>query len=245
MSAAPPQSVLVRTHEVSKTFHSGAIDADALHDVSIEVRTGELALLMGPSGSGKTTLLYILSGLMRPTSGDVELCGVTITRHSDKVSAEVRRRHVGFIFQTYNLFPALSALDNVAEVSVMKGAPRHEAHARATDILTRLGLGDRLRHRPGELSGGQRQRVAIARALAGEPTLIVGDEPTGALDKNTGYAIVQLLRDQVSEARGVLLVTHDLRLRRFADRIIEIDDGRIVADSPVTHSGQALERDHA
>jgi putative ABC transport system ATP-binding protein len=239
------QSVLVRTQQVSKTFHSGAIDADALHDVSIEVRTGELALLMGPSGSGKTTLLYILSGLMRPTSGDVELCGVPITRRTDQVSAEVRRAHVGFIFQTYNLFPALSALDNVSEVSVMKGAIRHEARARAAEILTRVGLGERLRHRPGELSGGQRQRVAIARALAGEPTLIVGDEPTGALDKNTGYAIVQLLRDQVSDARGVLLVTHDLRLRRFADRIIEIDDGRIVADYPVTESGPALERDHA
>ena len=127
----------------------------------------------------------------------------------------------------------------------MKGLPRAQAYARATDILAQVGLGDRLRHRPGELSGGQRQRVAIARSLAGDPTLIVGDEPTGALDKNTGHAIVKLLREQVNERRGVLLVTHDLRLRQFAHRIVEIDDGRIVADTPVEESVEPSGRDHA
>jgi ABC-type lipoprotein export system ATPase subunit len=242
MTAKP---VLVRTQNVSKTFRSGSIEAEALYDVSIELRAGELALLMGPSGSGKTTLLYILSGLLRPTAGHVELCGVPITRLPEKSSVEVRRKHVGFIFQTYNLFPALSAVDNVGEVLAMKGMPRGEARVRAADILTKMGLGDRLHHRPGELSGGQRQRVAIARALAGDPTLVVGDEPTGALDKNTGHAIVKLLRDQVNDSRGVLLVTHDLRLRQFAHRIIEIDDGRIVADNPVTGTEDSSEHDHA
>ena len=241
MSANP---VLVKASGVSKTFRSGAIEAAALHGVSLELRAGELALLMGPSGSGKTTLLYILSGLLRPSAGEVELCGAPITALPERSSAEVRRRHVGFIFQTYNLFPALSALDNVAEVLAMKGAPRAQARARAAEVLAKMGLGERLHHRPGELSGGQRQRVAIARALAGDPALIVGDEPTGALDKNTGHAIVKLLREQISDRRGVLLVTHDLRLRQFADRIIEIDDGRIVADYAVA-GNESPEPDHA
>ena len=238
-------AVLVRTRNVSKTFGTGTIAAKALYEVSIELRAGELALLMGPSGSGKTTLLYVLSGLLRPTSGEVELCGVPITRLPEENSAQARRRHVGFIFQTYNLFPALTALDNVGEVLVMKGTPRAQARARAADMLARVGLGDRLLHKPGELSGGQRQRVAIARSLAGDPALIVGDEPTGALDRNTGCAIVRLLREQVSERRGVLLVTHDLRLRQFAHRIIEIDDGRIVADYPVEETAEASGGDHA
>jgi len=236
--------VLVRARNVSKTFRSGSIEAEALHDVSIELRAGELALLMGPSGSGKTTLLYILSGLLRPTAGEVELCGVPITRRPEKSSAEVRRAHVGFIFQSYNLFPALSALDNVAEVLAMKGMYRPQARARAADVLATMGLADRLRSRPGELSGGERQRVAIARAIAGDPALVVGDEPTGALDRSTGHAIVRLLREQVSSRRGVLLVTHDLRLRQFAHRVIEIDDGRLVADYPVAES-ESPERDHA
>jgi putative ABC transport system ATP-binding protein len=234
MSPHPAASpVLVRARNVSKTYRTGSIDAEALHGVSLELRAGELALLMGPSGSGKTTLLYVLSGLLRPTAGEVELCGVPISERPDKSAAEVRRAHVGFIFQSYNLFPALSALDNVCEVLAMKGVPRTQARARAAEVLASMGLGERLHHRPGELSGGQRQRVAIARAVAGDPALVVGDEPTGALDRNTGHAIVKLLREQVSARRGVLLVTHDLRLRKFAHRIIEIDDGRLVADYPV------------
>ena len=142
-------TVLVRARNVSKTFGTGTVAAKALHEVSIELRAGELALLIGPSGSGKTTLLYVLSGLLRPTSGEVELCGVPITRLPEENSAQARRRHVGFIFQTYNLFPALTALDNVSEVLVMKGTPRAQARARAADMLARVGLGDRLLHKPG------------------------------------------------------------------------------------------------
>jgi putative ABC transport system ATP-binding protein len=230
MSARP---VLVAAKQVSKTFTSGKIDTPVLHSISLEIRAGELTLLMGPSGSGKTTLLSILSGLMRPTSGTVNLCGVAISAAPEKVSAEVRRDHVGFIFQSYNLFPALTAQDNVAEVLSLKGMPLSEARVHSGAILTQVGLGDRLAHRPGELSGGQRQRVAIARALAGNPSLIVGDEPTGALDKSTGLAVIALLREQITPERGVLIVTHDPRLKQFADRVLEIEDGRIVADYPV------------
>src|SRR5262249_52940542 len=156
-AAMTTNPVLVRTRSVSKTFRTGTIEAEALRDVSIDLHAGELVLLMGPSGSGKTTLLYILSGLLRPTAGDVELCGTPITRLSEKDASEVRRRHVGFVFQTYNLFPALSAIDNVGEVLVMKDTPRSQAQARAAEILTRVGLEARLHHRPGELSGGERQ----------------------------------------------------------------------------------------
>jgi putative ABC transport system ATP-binding protein len=188
---------------------------------------------MGPSGSGKTTLLCLLSGLLRPTTGDVELCDVPISRLPDRAAAEVRRRGVGFVFQTYNLFPALSALDNVAEVLALKGMPRTQALAAARAALRQVGLGHRLAHRPGELSGGERQRVAIARAMANGPALIFGDEPTAALDRHTGLEVVDLLKKLVNQDCGVLLVTHDPRLLPFADRLIEIDDGRITSDQIV------------
>jgi putative ABC transport system ATP-binding protein len=222
--------ILVRAHGVGKTFGTGAMATKVLEAVSLEVRGGELTLLMGPSGSGKTTLLCILSGLLRPSEGEVELCGVPISRLPERAAAEVRRHHVGFVFQSYNLFPALNALDNVAEVLALKGTPRAEAQQIARDALVRVGLGDRLHHQPGQLSGGERQRVAIARALAGDPALIFGDEPTAALDRHTGMDVVGLLKEQVTPRRGVMLVTHDLRLTRFADRVIDIDDGRLVGD---------------
>ncbi|HYA76080.1 MAG TPA: ABC transporter ATP-binding protein [Burkholderiaceae bacterium] len=232
-TAGQRDTVLARALAVSKTFRSGSIDVTVLRDVTLQVRTGELVLLMGPSGSGKTTLLCVLSGLLRPSAGDVDLCGVPISRLPERAAGEVRRRNVGFVFQTYNLFPALSALDNVAEVLALKGMAREQARAVAGGSLAGVGLGARLDHRPGELSGGERQRVAIARALAGDPSLIFGDEPTAALDRQTGLEIVALLKQHVNEHRGVLLVTHDARLLQFADRVIEIDDGRIVRDEPV------------
>lgn len=222
--------VLAQARAVSKTFSSGTLVATVLHEVSLAVRAGEFALLMGPSGSGKTTLLCLLSGLLRPSAGDIELCGVPISTLPDRAASEVRRRSVGFVFQTYNLFPALTALDNVAEVLTLKGMPRAQALDVAGAALARVGLTHRLRHRPGELSGGERQRVAIARALAGEPALIFGDEPTAALDRHTGLEVVELLKQQVNERCGVLLVTHDTRLVPYADRVIEIDDGRLQAD---------------
>lgn len=233
------KAILIRGVGVTKVFRPEAIETTVLRGISLVVRSGELALLMGPSGSGKTTLLCVLSGLLRPTSGDVELCGVPISRLPDSAAAEVRRDNVGFVFQTYNLFPALSALDNVAEVLALKGMAPAQARSAAGEALQRVGLADRLRHRPGELSGGERQRVAIARALAGNPALILGDEPTAALDRHTGMDIVQLIKEQVSERCGVLLVTHDIRLTRFADRVIEIDDGLIINDGDLALAGTA------
>jgi len=222
--------ILVKARSLTKTYQMGRVETAVLRDVSLDLFAGELALLMGPSGSGKTTLLCILSGLLKPTSGEVELCGVPITRLPERHAAEVRRGNLGFIFQTYNLFPALTALDNVAEVLELKGMPRATAREVAAGALGDVGLGDRLDHRPGELSGGERQRVAIARALAGNPALVLGDEPTAALDRHTGLEVVELLKRHVNERRGVLLVTHDARLTRFADRVIEIDDGQIATD---------------
>jgi putative ABC transport system ATP-binding protein len=201
-----------------------------LHGVDIAIRGGELTLIMGPSGSGKTTLISILAGLLRPTAGDIELCGQPISRFADGAVAEVRRRSLGFVFQTSNLFAALTALDNVAEPLCMHGLSLAEARHRAAEVLDAVGLGERLGHRPGELSGGQKQRVAIARAIAARPAMVIGDEPTAALDKTASLDVMGLLRRHVAADRSVLIVTHDHRLESFADRVIELEDGRIVND---------------
>jgi putative ABC transport system ATP-binding protein len=237
LDAPPADDVLVRAERVTRTFGRAALAVPVLHGVSLEVRAGELALLMGPSGSGKTTLLSVLAGLLRPTTGSVSLCGVPISSLPDAASAKVRREHLGFVFQTYNLFPALTALDNVAEVLRLKGLPREPAYALARQTLERVGLGARLHHRPAELSGGQKQRVAIARALAGAPRLVLGDEVTAALDTASGMSVMGILRDLIGPRRGVLLVTHDHRLERFADRVIEVEDGVIKADRPGAAGG--------
>jgi putative ABC transport system ATP-binding protein len=223
--------ILARASSVSKSYGVGALATAVLHDVSLTLHAGELTLLMGPSGSGKTTLLSILAGLLRPSRGEVELCGEPISSAPQAVVTRTRRANLGFVFQTYNLFPALTALENVAEILAMKGVAMATALARARVTLTRVGLADRLHHLPAKLSGGEKQRVAIARAFAGNPTLILGDEPTAALDGATAVSVMQLLREHVGPGRSVLLVTHDHRLERFADRVIELADGRIHRDS--------------
>lgn len=227
---------LVRAKDVTRSYGVGDLAVPVLHGINLEIRAGELSLLMGPSGSGKTTLLSILAGLLRPTTGDVELCGVPISSLPDAEAARVRRRNLGFVFQTYNLFPALTALDNVAEVLALQGRSIGEARAMAKRALEHVGLATRLHHRPGELSGGQKQRVAIARALAGDPRLVLGDEITAALDSATGMAVMEILRGLVDARRGVLIVTHDHRMERFADRIIEIEDGLLTADRSGGHA---------
>lgn len=229
-------ATLVRATDVTRSYGMGDLAVPVLHGVSLDIRAGELSLLMGPSGSGKTTLLSILAGLLRPTTGDVELCGVPISKLPDSEAAKVRRNNLGFVFQTYNLFPALTALDNVAEVLSLQGRSISEARSAAKRALEHVGLSDRLHHRPGELSGGQKQRVAIARALAGDPRLVLGDEITAALDSATGMAVMEILRGIVDHRRGVLIVTHDHRMERFADRIIEIEDGRITGDRTGGHA---------
>ncbi|MBI3724971.1 ABC transporter ATP-binding protein [bacterium] len=224
------RKLLVRARGVTKTFGTGPLATPVLKGIDLEIATGELALLMGPSGSGKTTLISVLAGLLRATSGTVELCSQKISELPEDAIARVRRESLGFVFQSYNLFPALSALDNVAEVLVMKGAPRVIARERASRALEAVGLGERLTYLPSSLSGGQKQRVAVARALAGEPALVLGDEVTAALDRESAEAVLGILRRRVGPGSSVLLVTHDRRLERYADRVIEMEDGRIVRD---------------
>jgi putative ABC transport system ATP-binding protein len=224
---------------VTKTFGAGPLATHVLHGIDVEIHPGELALLMGPSGSGKTTLISILAGVLRASGGTVDLCGHRISEMSEGSISRVRRSHVGFVFQTDNLFPALTALENVVEVIAMRGRKRAEATVLARAALDRVGLSDRLRHRPGELSGGQRQRVAIARAIADSPALLIGDEVTAALDGATAASVMGLVREHVTPETGALLVTHDHRLERFADRIVRIEDGRIVSDSPPLAEGVA------
>jgi ABC-type lipoprotein export system ATPase subunit len=212
---------------LTKTYGAGNELLTVVRDASCVLRAGELMLLMGPSGSGKTTLLSMLGGLTRPTSGSVTLCGHQLDRYDEAKSARVRRQHVGFIFQGYRLFPALSALDNVAEILAMRGLTRGEARTRALAVLSAVGLGERVHHRPAELSGGQQQRVAIARAIATRPSVILGDEVTAALDGESAIAVMELLRAYTSATTAVLLVTHDQRLSRYADRVLPLTDGRL------------------
>ena len=231
---APTPALLVSARAVSKSFGADALATRVLHDVSFALPPGELTLLMGPSGSGKTTFISILAGVMRPSSGAVHLCGQQISALSEDAVSRVRRAGVGFIFQSDNLFPALTARDNVAEVLCMKGRKRSDAIALAEAALERVGLGHRLDHKPAQMSGGQRQRVAIARALADAPRLVIGDEITAALDGRSAQQVMQLVRDHVTPTTSALIVTHDRRLDRFADRVVEMEDGRIVSDTRVS-----------
>jgi putative ABC transport system ATP-binding protein len=242
-------TALVSATEVVKSYPQGRTRLTVLDRVTLQVAAGELVLIMGPSGSGKTTLVSILAGLLKPTLGRVELCGEPISELSSAAAARARRKHLGFVFQAYNLFDALTALDNVAEPLAMKGMAIKEARRRASLALEQVGLGERLHHRPRDLSGGEKQRVAIARALAGEPRLVFGDEPTAALDSTTAASVVALLRAAVAPDRSVILVTHDHRLERYADRIVRLEDGRIIADeepppaSSITPTTARMRRD--
>jgi putative ABC transport system ATP-binding protein len=227
----PAPAPILAADGVRMVYGNGPLATHVLHDVSLAIPRGQLVLLTGPSGSGKTTLISILAGLIRPTGGVVEVCGHRITALSESDNARVRRDHVGFVFQADNLFPALTALGNVAEVLRLRGLPGHVARPVARAALAKVGLVERMHHRPGELSGGQRQRVAVARALASKPSLLIGDEITSALDGTTALEIMQLVRAFVTSDTAAVIVTHDHRLERFADRIIRIEDGRIVADS--------------
>jgi putative ABC transport system ATP-binding protein len=214
---------------VHMTFGDGALATPVLHGVDLHVAPGELTLLVGPSGSGKTTLVSIVAGLLRARAGTVDVCGHRISAMGEGDVARVRRRHVGFVFQSDNLFPALTAHDNVAEVLRLRGLDRRTARARARAALDEVGLGHRLEHRPGELSGGQRQRVAVARALAGAPSLLIGDEITSALDGTTALDVMALVRAFITPSTAALIVTHDHRLERFADRIVSVQEGRIAS----------------
>lgn len=201
----------------------------AVNNVSLHIETGRFVILMGPSGSGKTTLLMLLGGLLKPTSGSVTLLGTEISRLTEKELPFVRRKQIGFIFQGFNLFPALTALENVEATLNLKGLRSIEAERQARNLLEMVGLGDRTHHLPEDLSGGEKQRVAVARALAGEPPIILADEPTAALDSKTGRAIVGLLKGlSQKDNRLVFMVSHDNRILDYADEILYMDDGSLI-----------------
>ncbi len=222
-----------RAHDVVMEFPSGAGRLRVLHGVSLDIAFGAMTFLIGPSGSGKTTMLSILSGTLSPSEGAVEVMGERLDQMKDGDLVRFRRRKIGFIFQQYNLIGTLTAAENAAIPLIADGVPSAKAAARAKDVLARLGLGEHSWKLPRQLSGGQQQRVAIARALVHEPSLIVCDEPTAALDAEAGRAVMELLEEAAkSSTRAVLVVTHDDRIYRFADHIYEIEDGRIVADRP-------------
>jgi putative ABC transport system ATP-binding protein len=221
-------SPAIAAHQVEMVYQSGAEKFQALKGVSLVVPTGDIQLLMGPSGSGKTTFLSILAGILTPTSGSINLLGQDITKMSRHALAKFRLEHIGFIFQGFNLFPALTASENIEVALNLKGLRGAAARKEAQVLLEQVGLGNKANNLPRDLSGGQKQRVAIARALAGNPALIMADEPTAALDSQNGHAVIELLRQLAKErGRTVLLVTHDPRIMHVADRITYLEDGEI------------------
>ncbi|WP_411139863.1 ABC transporter ATP-binding protein [Streptomyces sp. x-80] len=203
----------------------------ALAGVDLTVRRGELAAIVGPSGSGKSTMLNVIGTLDRPTSGRVAIDGHDIASLSDRQLSALRAQSIGFIFQNFHLAEGVSALDNVADGLLYNGVGLHERRERAAAVLDRVGLGDRLDHRPGELSGGQKQRVAIARAVVGEPALLLADEPTGALDSTSGKAVMELLRELNAAGTTILVITHDQDIAESLPRQVTMLDGRVRYDS--------------
>jgi putative ABC transport system ATP-binding protein len=221
---------VLEANGIVKIFEEGSQRVEVLRGVSITVAPGEVVALEGPSGSGKTTLLSIIGCILTPTSGEITIAGERVDAARPDQLRDVRRRSIGFVFQQYNLFPALTALENVEYALNVKGRKGRSAHEEATSALTRVGLGDRLHFLPRDLSGGQKQRVAIARALAGSPPVILADEPTANLDTVVGTQVLELFRDLAkSESRGLVIVTHDPKVRAVADRVVGIRDGRLAA----------------
>lgn len=224
---------LLRTEELNKIYQ-GAVPFHALKDVSLTVHQGEMIAIMGTSGSGKSTLMNILGCLDRPSSGAYFLNQRPISEYSDTQLAEVRNQQLGFVFQSFNLLPRYSALQNVAlPMLYRKNMPPSERKERARVALEKVGLGDRLKNRPNELSGGQKQRVAIARALVNEPSLIMADEPTGALDTQTGLEIMTLFQSLHREGLTLLIVTHEPEIAEYCQRVVRMQDGEIISDTPM------------
>jgi putative ABC transport system ATP-binding protein len=220
--------VVVRTVGLTRRYKMGDAFVDALRGVDLTVARGEFVALMGPSGSGKSTVLNLVGGLDRPTSGQVWINGTELSASDELTLTRHRRQHVGFVFQSFNLLPRLTAEENVALPLMFGGVPEGERLARARALLERVGLGARLAHRPSELSGGEQQRVAIARALVGQPALLLADEPTGNLDTATGVEIMALLKE-LNREQGLtlLVVTHDPEVAAFASRIVKLRDGQV------------------
>ena len=240
MENGKPAAAVVIADEVTRRYGAGDTAVDALKGVSLEVGQGKLTAVMGPSGSGKSTLMHILAGLDKPTTGTVQIDGTEITTLKDSDLTKLRRKHIGFVFQFFNLLPMLTAEENITlPLSIAGAKPDAEFFA---DLIDKVGLKDRLHHRPSELSGGQQQRVAIARALVSRPTVLFADEPTGNLDSATGSEILTLMRDSVdSYGQTTVMVTHEPRAAAIADRILFLADGQIVSDVAGATQAEILE----
>jgi putative ABC transport system ATP-binding protein len=222
---------LVEVRDIAKVYHTGTVDVHALRGLSFDINEGEFVAVMGRSGSGKTTLLNILGCVEKPTSGRYVLAGEEVARLSDAQRSTLRLRRIGFVFQSYNLLPSMSAMDNVLLPTVYSGLP--DAPSRAREALARVGLDGRAHHRPAQLSGGEQQRVAIARALINNPSLILADEPTGNLDTRRGQEVLALFQDLHQDGITIVLVTHEEQVAEHAQRVLRMLDGRLSGDRRV------------
>lgn len=227
-------TILLEAKSLCKSYGLGETKSMALRDVSFNVMRGEFLAIMGPSGSGKSTLMNIIGLLDRPTSGTLALVGAPTARLSPDRAARLRNRQIGFVFQSYNLLSRNTALENVELPLIYTGTGRAERHRRAKESLCKVGLAEKMGHWPAQLSGGEQQRVAIARALVTDPTLILADEPTGALDSRTGNEILAVFQSLNQQGRSIIIVTHDETVARHSSRIIKLQDGTIVDDEKVT-----------
>jgi len=228
---APLGAPVICLQDVRKVYRSGSLDVEAVRGVSLDIRPGEYVAVMGPSGSGKSTLMHILGCLDVPTDGSYHLAGDDVGTMSEDELAEVRNRRIGFVFQQFNLLASLTAVRNVELPLAYAGVARHERRRRVAEALERVGLGDRVEHRPGELSGGQQQRVAVARALVTEPDLILADEPTGNLDSASTREMLGLLRELNESGRTIVLITHEADVAAQARRVVRMRDGQVISDA--------------
>lgn len=224
-------NTIIETHDISKVYRMGTETINALKSVSIQIRKGEYVAFMGPSGSGKSTLMNIIGCLDTPTSGQYVLNGSDVSNMTDNELAEVRNKEIGFVFQTFNLLPRQTSLENVALPLIYAGYNKSQRTERAQQSLESVGLGTRGNHKPNELSGGQRQRVAIARALINDPSILLADEPTGNLDSKTSYEIMELFENLHSKGNTIIMVTHEEDIAKYAHRIVRLRDGLIESDT--------------
>lgn len=230
---------LISIRDVSKIYGSGTSAVHAVRNINLDVSPGEVLLMCGPSGSGKTTLLSIMGAILQATSGSVKLLGQEIVGIRESKLPEIRLNNIGFIFQGFNLFPALTALENVEVALTLKGISKRDARRRAAELLDQVGMSDRISHHPADLSGGQKQRVAIARALAGDPRIILADEPTAALDSTSGQMVMEILSKLARDrGRAVVIVTHDSRVMHYGTRMVHISDG-LLAETEIQEGMKA------
>ncbi|SEP10579.1 ABC transporter ATP-binding protein [Paenibacillus sp. OV219] len=218
---------LIQIETLSKQYKMGGETVHALSDISLRINYGDFIAIIGPSGSGKSTLMNVIGCLDAPTEGKYWLDGEEVSRLRESRLAEIRNRKIGFIFQGFNLLNKLSALENVELPLIYRGVPAKQRKEQAIEALTKVGLGERVKHKPSELSGGQQQRVAIARALAGNPPILLADEPTGALDTRTGAEVMQLMKELNQQGHTIILITHDIEISKQAKRVVRIQDGQI------------------